>query len=356
MDKSPLAPIPYAESIETIPSDEADNITQAVQRLESILCGNQTGRKEIHGQIHAKTHAHAQAEFRILSNLPPELSQGLFSCERAYRAEVRFSNSATQPQADYIPDGRGIAIKVLEVYGPRAVAGADVRWSQDFLMVNHPSFFASDIREFLRLEEILTEESDSTLKKLQKAVTGGDWNPLNWHWRTASTAFQNASHLPMHPASYTYFSMAPIRFGAYVAKYRVKPSGDLSASVIDIVSKLGQQADAMRLMLEETLANQQILFEFQVQLRTSSETMPVEDASVEWPESQSPYRTVALLVIPRQDVRIQSETKNPRPHTFSVWNALEDHRPLGGINRLRRAVYPRSAAQRSSETSMQTDR
>lgn len=356
MGKAPLIPIPYVESVETILPDEASLITAAVRRLEWILRKSHSECESAHGQIHSKTHAHVRADFQIASNLPSELAQGLFSSQREYCAEVRFSNSATHSQADFIPDGRGIAIRVFDAHGAFALAGGNVASSQDFLMVNHPTFFASDVREFLRLEEILTDESDSNFEKLQKAVTGGNWNPFNWHWRTATTALQNASHFPMHPASYTYFSMTPIRFGAYVAKYRVRPAGDLATSVIEAVSQLGQHADAMRLMLEETLAAHQIMFEFQVQLRTSNETMPVEDASIEWPESQSPYQTVALLVIPRQDVRFSQEPTNPRPYAFNVWNAIEEHRPLGGINRLRRAVYPLFAAQRFSELERQAER
>ena len=35
----------------------------------------------------------------------------------------------------------------------------------------------------------------------------------------------------------------------------------------------------------------------------SEETMPIEDVTIEWPESESPYRTVAQLVLPRRTSR-----------------------------------------------------
>ena len=53
-----------------------------------------------------------------------------------------------------------------------------------------------------------------------------------------------AGQLPAHPASNTYFSMAPIRFGKYVAKYRAKPAGDRHDSYLELVKRLGSQADA----------------------------------------------------------------------------------------------------------------
>jgi hypothetical protein len=74
--------------------------------------------------------------------------------------------------------------------------------------------------------------------------------------------------------------MAPIRFGNYVAKCRAKPAGDRHDSYLELIKRLGSQTDAMRLALEETLRTQEVLFEFQVQLRTSEATMPVEDAMV----------------------------------------------------------------------------
>jgi hypothetical protein len=133
--------------------------------------------------------------------------------------------------------------------------------------------------------------------------------------------------------------MAPIRFGSYVAKYRVKPAGDRHESYLDLVKRLGAQTDAMRLALEETLRTQEVLFEFQVQLRTSEQTMPIEDATVEWPESESPYRTVAHLLLPRQEIKLLRQQDAYQNLSFSVWHALAAHRPLGGINRVRRRAY-----------------
>jgi catalase len=240
--------------------------------------------------------------------LPAELAQGLFAQERTFTAVVRFSNSSSQSQPDFIPDGRGLAIKVLEVAGERLTSEVSGAPTQDFVMVNHPVFFAGNVKDFLRIEQVLAAAKDEKLTTAKDALTGGDWNPLHWHWREALTALQIAGHLPAHPASITYYSMAPIRFGNYVAKYRARPAGELPGSLLDLVTRLGKQPDALRQMLEETLRSQQLLFEFQVQLRTSENSMPVEDATIQWPESESPYRTVALLLlIPRQEITRRSK-------------------------------------------------
>jgi hypothetical protein len=100
----------------------------------------------------------------------------------------------------------------------------------------------------------------------------------------------------------------------------------------------------MRHLLAETLQEQELRFEFQVQLRTSATSMPIEDAAVVWPEDESPFRTVAHLVLPRQQIESEQVDPDGERRSFQVWNALAAHRPLGGINRLRKAVYPVSAA------------
>ena len=349
MTRRELPPIPYNDALEEIPVNEAENIQHAVQSLEAILLRSREDGRQVHGHIHAKTHGVVRGEFRVLPNLPVELAQGLFATEHAYQATARFSNSASQSKADYLPDGRGMAIKVLHVDGERVLSESDDPQTQDFVMINHPVFFARDVEDFLRLEEV-AGSNERKLPKIQKALTGGDWNPLHWHWQGMANAIKNASHLPTHPASNPYFSMVPIRFGKYVAKYRAVPAGDMPVSLLEVIAKFGTQADAMRLMLEETLAHQQILFEFQVQLRVSENSMPVEDATVEWPENLAPYRTVALFLIPRQDMKVESSIEARRALSFNVWHAIADHRPLGGINRLRKAVYPTAAAWRLSET------
>jgi hypothetical protein len=205
------------------------------------------------------------------------------------------------------------------------------------------------VKDYLRLEKVLVRADDSSLATLQGGLIGGDWNPLHWHWREMLAVAQIAGQLPAHPASNTYFSMAPIRFGKYVAKYRAKPAGERHESYLQLVKRLASESDAMRLALEETLQTQEVLFDFQVQLRTSEQTMPIEDASVEWPESESPYRTVAHLLLPRQEIDLLRQQVALQNLSFNVWHALTAHRPLGGINRVRRWAYCLSSAWRRQQ-------
>jgi catalase len=341
----------YSDNIETIPTDEAQDIQRVLEALELLLKRSHVKTGQFRADVHLKTHGYVQGEFRVLPNLPIDLAQGLFRDDRAYPTVVRFSNSASQLQPDAVPDGRGMAIKVLGVEGQMGMQDETCGPTQDFVMINHPVFFARNVKDYLRLEQVLVQANDNPVETIRGALTGGDWNPLHWHWREMLTVARITAQFPAHPASNTYFSMAPIRFGNYVAKYRAKPAGERHDSFLELLQRLGTHADAMRLALEETLREQELLFEFQVQLRTSEKTMPIEDPTIEWSESESPYRTVAHLLLPRQEISILRNQTSYRNLAFNVWHALAAHRPLGGINRVRQHVYAASSAWRRQQAS-----
>jgi catalase len=88
-------------------------------------------------------------------------------------------------------------------------------------------------------------------------------------------------------------------------------------------------------------------WELQVQLCTDIEKMPLEDATKEWSQKDSPYVTVARIEAQPQNV--WSAARQTADHTlaFNPWHALAAHRPLGGIMRVRRQVYRLTAELRA---------
>ena len=102
-------PIPYVDSVEVPPSEEAGDIRRAILALQRILEQSRDRTGQFRGDVHVKAHGCATGEFRVLPNLPAELAQGLFAEEHTFPAVVRFSNSASQLQSDFVPDGRGMA-------------------------------------------------------------------------------------------------------------------------------------------------------------------------------------------------------------------------------------------------------
>ena len=89
---------------------------------------------------HAKATGCVTAEFRIVSDVPEDLSHGIFRRPgRAYRALVRFSNSQGTFEKDSVGTAHDMAIKLLDVAGARAMPN-DSDTTQDFLMIDHPVF------------------------------------------------------------------------------------------------------------------------------------------------------------------------------------------------------------------------
>ena len=347
--KQEPTPIPYSDVAEVIPPDEPRDITLTIAAMKKVLEISRQANGLRQSEVHVKTHGYALGEFLVSPGLPPELAQGLFSKPATYAATVRFSSSAGRVQSDTLPDGRGIAIKIHEPIGELLEGPEALDRSQDFLMINHRVFFAATVKDYLRLQELLARGDASGLVKFTQFLTAGEWNPLHWHWKEFLNATRILAKVPAPLTNQTYFSMAPIRFGNYVVKYRLRPSDDPPEAFSAFLQIVGTSADAFRLALEATLRDHALCFDFQVQLRTNLETMPIEDPTIEWPESESPFRTVARLLLPKQEIAPLHDQPAFKNLSFNVWHALADHRPLGGINRVRRAAYALSSEWRKQQ-------
>ena len=147
-------------------------------------------------------------------------------------------------------------------------------------------------------------------------------------------------HPFIHPLAEPYFSQAPMRWGAYVAKVGAFPTGAHQRAMHDMRIDVASDADAFRHALEETMAREGATFEIRAQLWSNAETQPIEDASVEWSADETPFRTVATIVLPPQPGH------DPRRASFFDENlvfrpahSLEAHRPIGSVMRARLEVY-----------------
>ena len=102
----------------------------------------------------------------------------------------------------------------------------------------------------------------------------------------------------------------------------------------------------LREVMAGLLDQRDACFDFMVQPQIDPITMPVEDAAVEWSEQASPFVKVATIHIPSQQFRSAAQDAFCENLSINPWHALPEHRPLGGINRIRRAVYENISAYR----------
>jgi len=102
----------------------------------------------------------------------------------------------------------------------------------------------------------------------------------------------------------------------------------------------------MQSKLLETLQGGDLHFEFCIQLYVDDKKTPIEDAYIEWLESDSPPVCVAQITIPKQTLDTQLQ-KDMEATAFNPWHT-KDLTPLGLINLARKKVYDSSAKARGS--------
>jgi hypothetical protein len=98
-----------------------------------------------------------------------------------------------------------------------------------------------------------------------------------------------------------YYSQAPVRYGAYMVKVSVASASENLLALRDARFDPSDEFSALRDAVMDFFKTEGAEYEFRVQLCTDLDKMPIEDASAEWPEEESPYRPVARITLPPQD-------------------------------------------------------
>jgi Catalase len=277
---------------------------------------------------HPKAHGCVKAEFHVLEHLPDALEKGMFVPGNTYRAWIRFSNGSNDPtRADIKRDARGMAIKVLGVPGKKLLEDQDQAMTQDFIMINHPVFFATDPARYLSFMQ--DSNSDHFYRKLLI--------PFDLGAKGTRIALETRRSRISSPLQARYWSMVPYQLGIGAGRQAVKYSARACSATVDpMPHKPGH--DFLRDALKNTLQIGGACMEFLIQPRTSN-SMDVEDSRIEWKEAQAPFYPVATIRIPQQVFDTPEQNAFCENLSFTPWHALPDHKPLGVTNRLRKIIY-----------------
>jgi hypothetical protein len=265
---------------------------------------------------HANGHGTVRAEFTVRADLPAELRVGVFREPKTFAAWVRFSNGFSPD--DRRPDVHGAAIKLLDLPGGE----------QDFLLADHPVFFATDVRRTV-----------DVFKKHVELLAAG-LSPAD-HDRQLAAAFPVEAVLlgqfvrppDRSPLETQYWSVTPFALGDAAVKYLLRPRTENRSPG----GPPPDSPDFLRAAMSDHLRTAPAMFDFLVQPRC--ETDPIEDPTVEW---QGAAIAAAQLTILPQDFDTPDRAALEDSLAFSPWHALPEHRPLGGINRGRKPVYEMS--------------
>jgi hypothetical protein len=199
-----------------------------------------------------------------------------------------------------------------------------------------------------------TTDKAPNLKRVFSAVARGAEHALEAVGGESVTLKALGGHPETHPLGETYFSQVPILYGDYMAKVSVAPVSPSLRALTDAPLDLKGKPDGLRDAVSDYFAAQTGEWEVRIQLCTDLEKMPIEDASVEWPQDLSPYVAVARLRVEPQ--RAWSEERARRIDDgmqFNPWHALAAHRPLGSIMRVRKEVYAMSKRFRAERNGVQ---
>ena len=331
----------YSPEVETRHPDEdevIEKIIASMTRESEVTAGRHNHAVRA---SHAKSTGLLKGELRVLEGLPGALRQGLFAQARRYPVVVRLAQGPGELLSDSVSTHRGMAIKVFGAEGPK-LAGHEGADTQDFMLATGPSFPQADAASFLVAMRALEagtpmpaalKQAVSTAARFAqsavKAVGGPDVANLEFF-----------GHTPRHPLADRYYSQAALRYGDHIAKVAVFPASRELNALGDGALDLRGNPDGFRKAVVEFFRRSSAEFDFRVQLCTDLERMPVEDASVRWPEEASSYLSVARLVLPRQ------EAYNPARQAyfddvlaFRPAHSLQAHRPLGSVMRARLKTY-----------------
>ena len=270
-----------------------------------------------------KTFGVLRGEFSVLPGLPDHLRHGLFAEAATYPAWVRFSGPGPYAPPDIEDLGQcSVGIKVMGVPGPKLMD--DERFTQDLILVSPASFVTPDIVENAKLQRWVRAKAP-----LAYAINPGDSHLLH--------LFMQLLYSPMHanPLEVQYYSNVPFLLGeGQAVQYSLKPMPPARTKIPSRPTE-----NYLRDAMIRTLAAGEWGFDFMVQVQTDPYRMPIENASVKWPERLSPYVPAARLRLPVQRFDSDQQLAFADVLRYNPWHSLAEHKPLGNSNRARRQMY-----------------
>ena len=308
---------------ERLMPDEDQVTREIIEVFRENLLRRYSTRKAERG-ANAKTYGVVRAEFRVLEGLPSHLAKGIFREPTTFPAWVRFADTGSVITAD--PDHVGvvgIGIKVMGVPGPKLLE--DEINTQDFTLIGVRTFTAPDTRGMTVLQ--------TQILKCRPAAYF--FNPL-FPGRFLDFIMQALdSRLLGSPLESQLYSCTPFLHGeGQAVHYSVAPRSSRQSSIPVFPSD-----NYLREALIRTLSEEDVEFDFMVQMQKDAHRQPIEDASIEWRESETPFIPVARILIPKQKMDSQAQLAFADEISINPWHCIPEHRPLGSINRNRKAMY-----------------
>ncbi|HYT74144.1 MAG TPA: di-heme-cytochrome C peroxidase [Vicinamibacterales bacterium] len=261
------------------------------------------------------------------------LARGLFAKPGVYPARVRFANAASTIRADSAPDVRALSF-AIDI--PAGLLG-DEAVRLDYSMNDASTFPINDAHAFAAFMRV--QGAAGVLGQL-KALVSLSFADLIGFFQTAVRGVRQ-QRVKIHPYQQTrYWSNVAFLHGQDAAvKYSAIPAATNPGRPI------GKGQNVLRDELVRHINDDPQMASFDVALQlldadrmtfkgeSRDPSFWIENASVEWPEGQSPFQVVGRLTLARASLL--------PPEECEAWfidvtkYSLPDARPLGSINRAR---------------------
>lgn len=288
--------------------------------------------------FHPKAHHVMRGQLIVRDDMPEFARVGVLASPRTYTTWVRFSNGSPGSVKDSARDVRGLAVKVVGVEGERLLPG-DAN-TQDFLCINHEAQPARNIHQFMFLVRGASSPLTLPYKLAREYGVFESGRILGWMARKLARKTRSLVTSDFH-------TTLPHAFGAYAGKVSfVAASEDLGGGPT-------RSDDYLKEGLANHLRQSSLRYQMMVQFFVDEESTPIEDAATVWDESVSPRVHVADLVLEGRDLdsaEAKAEHEEGQKFSFTPWNGVAAHRPLGSLMRARKVVYAASAALRGAVT------
>jgi len=284
--------------------------------------------REYNGRIaeragNTKTYGVVRGEFQVMKDIAPVFKKGIFAQPATFPAWIRFGGPGPLSPPDVEDSGiLSIGIKLMGVPGEKFLP--DEKSTQDFTGISCPTFTTPNILENVKLQRQI----------YARTPVFYFINPFDSHYLDMLMQGLYA-RMNTNPLEVRYWSCVPFLLDEGQAmKFSVKPLSKKKTKI-----PWNPPDDWLRHSMVNTLSQTEVELEFSLQLQTNPRRMPIEDASIEWPERLSPFVPVAKVTIPKQSFDSPQQSVFARQLSYNPWHAISAHRPLGNQNRARREIY-----------------
>ena len=310
-----------------------NDIKDIITKMSSYL--NKTYTKgNFKRDAHPKSIAIVKGLFKINSQIPETLKKGIFKNANTYNTIIRFSNASHKIQSDNTKDLRGISIKLLDIPSEKRYALSTEKNTQDFLLMSHPVMPFGTIKKF---RDVIVNTANSKLH-----------NKILWALKNIKLVIEASKLKKKHEdiSSIDFWSSTTYSLGeSTIVKYKITPKVYLSKK-----HKPDTTFNKLKNRLSLELINNEITFDFCVQLYKNDIETPLHDMSIEWLESVSPFIKVVTLTIPKQELKKHISLN--QKIQFSPANSLNANKPVGEMNEARAFIYQQLAQLRKTKNSL----